>query len=281
MVLFPETRFEAFLAKIAGESGPDLEPITRTEAFLDDIAGAGHDLEPRTRFEYWLQKIAENAGGGEWTTDGIAEQTEPNGALTTRATVIKSYAFYGCPVTDLVAPNATIFEKNCLDKTLMTDLTDRNYPLNDGHVVFSPGTQFTHIKLTGAVILSDGSGPFRNTALITAEFPNAEGVIAGFGFGDSQHLERVDLGKITNIGANGFYNCHALSKVILRSPTLCTLGNVSAFAGTPLRGYNSLSGTVYVPAALIESYKVAANWSTIYNDGHCTFASIEGSEYAL
>jgi hypothetical protein len=64
MVLVPETRFEAFLAKIAGEEGPDLEPITRTEAFLDDIAGAGHDLEPRTRIEYWLQKIAENAGGG-------------------------------------------------------------------------------------------------------------------------------------------------------------------------------------------------------------------------
>lgn len=64
MVLVPETRFEAFLAKIAGQEGPDLEPITRTEAFLDDIADGENNLEPRTRFEYWLQKIAENAGGG-------------------------------------------------------------------------------------------------------------------------------------------------------------------------------------------------------------------------
>lgn len=63
MVLFPETRFEAFLAKIAGESGPDLEPITRMEAFLDDIADGENNLEPRTRLEYWLQKIAENGGG--------------------------------------------------------------------------------------------------------------------------------------------------------------------------------------------------------------------------
>ena len=63
MVLVPETRFEAFLAKIAGQEGPDLEPITRTEAFLDDIADGENNLEPRTRFEYWLQKIAENAGG--------------------------------------------------------------------------------------------------------------------------------------------------------------------------------------------------------------------------
>ena len=63
MVLVPETRFEAFLAKIAGETGPDLEPITRIEAFLDDIADGENNLEPRTRIEYWLQKIAENGGG--------------------------------------------------------------------------------------------------------------------------------------------------------------------------------------------------------------------------
>lgn len=63
MVLIPDTRFEAFLAKIAGETGPDLEPITRIEAFLDDIAGGENNLEPRTRIEYWLQKIAENGGG--------------------------------------------------------------------------------------------------------------------------------------------------------------------------------------------------------------------------
>lgn len=67
MVLVPETRFEAFLAKIAGETGPDLEPITRIEAFLDDIADGENNLEPRTRIEYWLQKIAENGGGGGGT----------------------------------------------------------------------------------------------------------------------------------------------------------------------------------------------------------------------
>lgn len=84
------------------------------------------------------------------------------------------------------------------------------------------------------------------------------------------------------IAANAFANCYKLQTLILRkSDTICTLANVSAFNNTPIRGYNSLTGTIYVPSALISTYQTATNWSTIYGEGHVTFAAIEGSEYEL
>ena len=64
----------------------------------------------------------------------------------------------------------------------------------------------------------------------------------------------------------------------LRSETVCTLSNVNAFNNTPFAS-GETGGTVYVPQALIEDYKIATNWSTLYEAGTCNFVAIEGSEY--
>ena len=48
-----------------------------------------------------------------------------------------------------------------------------------------------------------------------------------------------------------------------------------------MRGYNSLTGTVYVPSDLISSYQTATNWKTLYDGGTVTFEAIEGSDYEL
>jgi hypothetical protein len=50
-----------------------------------------------------------------------------------------------------------------------------------------------------------------------------------------------------------------LTTVILRVNKVCTLANVSAFNNTPIKNG---SGYVYVPSALVDSYKAASNWST-------------------
>ena len=93
-------------------------------------------------------------------------------------------------------------------------------------------------------------------------------------------LEIADLGNATGINANAFNANRKLSTVILRRTSgVCTLANVSGFAGTPIRGYNGLSGEIYVPNSLITAYQTATNWSTIYGEGHVTFKKIEGSVY--
>ena len=72
--------------------------------------------------------------------------------------------------------------------------------------------------------------------------------------------------------------CTALKTIVLRSAGLCSLVNANALTGTPFAS-GGTGGTVYVPSALIESYKTATNWSTLYAGGTCNFVAIEGSEY--
>ena len=119
-------------------------------------------------------------------------------------------------------------------------------------------------------------------------FPNMAVTSLGYAFGSTTSanacrlLEDADIGNTAAIAANAFVNCNKLQTLILRkSDAICTLANVSAFTNTPMRGYNGLSGTIYVPSALISTYQTATNWSTIYGEGYVTFTAIEGSQYEL
>lgn len=92
-------------------------------------------------------------------------------------------------------------------------------------------------------------------------------------------LKYVDLDLCISIHVNTFNNCANLSVVALRRfEGVVALGNISAFSNTPF-AVGGTGGTVYVPAALIESYKTATNWVTLYEAGTCNFVAIEGSEY--
>ena len=69
-------------------------------------------------------------------------------------------------------------------------------------------------------------------------------------------LARVDVPAATKIEANAFNGCTALSVFILRSTSMCTL---NADIPGPIKDG---TGYIYVPRALVDSYKAATNWST-------------------
>ena len=95
-----------------------------------------------------------------------------------------------------------------------------------------------------------------------------------------QYLELVDIGKAKSIAANTFANCYKLQTLIMRrTGSVTTCANVSAFLNTPLRGYSSRTAEIYVPEALIDTYKAASVWSTINGYGYVTWKKIEGSIY--
>lgn len=96
-----------------------------------------------------------------------------------------------------------------------------------------------------------------------------------------QHLEVCDIGKAKSIAANTFANCYKLQTLIMRRTSVTTCANVSAFLNTPVRGRSGLTATIYVPSALIDTYKAASVWSTINGYGYVTWAAIEGSPYEL
>ena len=69
----------------------------------------------------------------------------------------------------------------------------------------------------------------------------------------------LDFPQLQTIKNTAFANCTKLKAFILRGSTVCTISNNTGFYGTPING---TSGYIYVPSALIDSYKTATNWST-------------------
>lgn len=102
------------------------------------------------------------------------------------------------------------------------------------------------------------------------------------------NTELIDLGNANKIGNSCFIKCYRLQTIVLRkSDAIVPLNNVNAFSNTPFSGYNSLSGTVYIPKVLYDhlgdgtslDYRSATNWATMYSGGYLDFAKIEGSAY--
>lgn len=95
-------------------------------------------------------------------------------------------------------------------------------------------------------------------ALKSIELPLVEAV-ANYSFRYCYALERVDLARATSIGNYAFHLDGALTTLIVRTDTMCTMSNVNALQGSAIANG---TGYIYVPRALIEEYKVATGWRT-------------------
>ena len=129
------------------------------------------------------------------------------------------------------------------------------------------------------MLVSIGSKCFQScTSLTDVRFPVATSC-SPTAFRECTSLELVDLGMAKSISSTCFYDCTVLSTLILRkNDAVTTLSNANAFTNSPFAS-GGTGGTVYVPSALIESYKTASNWSALYEGGTCNFVALEGREY--
>lgn len=75
-------------------------------------------------------------------------------------------------------------------------------------------------------------------------------------------LTTADFSAATSLENYSLAACSSLTALILRSSTVATLADIGAFVSTPIK---SGTGYIYVPAALVDSYKAADNWSTFAN----------------
>lgn len=149
--------------------------------------------------------------------------------------------------------------------------------VNIGAGAFQSKTAITSIS---GGVLSVGSNGFNGCSnMVSANLSSITGQINNSAFANCTKLEFADLGNCSQINTVAFQNCNKLQTLVLRNSSVCTIQHVNALVNTPIRGYSSGSGTVYVPSSLISSYQTANNWSTIYGEGHCTFTAIEGSQY--
>ena len=86
-----------------------------------------------------------------------------------------------------------------------------------------------------------------------------------YAFRDCTSLHTVDLGLASSserivINANSFNGASAFETLIIRTNAIAGLQGVTAFTGTLIANG---SGHIYVPSALVDSYKAATNWSTL------------------
>lgn len=78
-------------------------------------------------------------------------------------------------------------------------------------------------------------------------------------FSGLPNLKLVDVLLKQNVGSDIFTNSKQFDTLILRSENVNTLSSKYSFDGTLIE---SGAGHIYVPRALVDSYKSSTNWST-------------------
>lgn len=223
----------------------------------------------------FAMEIASIEGGGGYTVDDIASglvsgdlylSTNDIGAYSfyndvgitsvdaPNVTTIGTYAFYNISnITSINAPNVTTIGNYAFTAPKVTKL---DFPLltSIGTNCFTNCPSIKNVKLPelGAV----GASCLGYLGVTNLILPKAKS-IGNSALTNSKTLAYVDLPVCTSIVNYGLRNNSKLETLILRSETMCTLSNY-ALNSTKIA---NKTGYVYVPSALIESYKVATNWS--------------------
>lgn len=196
------------------------------------------------------------SGGGTEMEDDLADRSLSGAYTNDRITKIGQYAFRGCTkVTSMSFPKVKSVASNGMYGC--TKLTSVDLP----------------------VVTSIAGDALNNCSnLSSVNIPLIES-LTSYSFRSCVALAFIDLHEIGSIAANAFYGCSTLATIVLRKKdAICTLEATSALGNTCFASGKS-GGKVYVPEALIESYKTGTNWSTLYAAGTCEFVAIEGSEY--
>ena len=145
-----------------------------------------------------------------------------------------------------------------------------------GEYAFSNCTALNSVSFPAAT--SVGKSAFEKcTYLVTINLPMVES-ISNSAFSECRGLTSIKLPATKTINASAFYNCTALNQVDLPVATQLTypFTGCNALTALILRNAESVcawspygsgpiqSGVcyIYVPAALVDSYKAATNWST-------------------
>ena len=110
---------------------------------------------------------------------------------------------------------------------------------------------------------SIGKSAFYSCSALTSVSLPAATSIGESAFQYCSALTSVSLPVATSIGNSAFYSCSKLEALILENAdAVCQLSSIYALRDTLIA---SGTGYIYVPSALVDTYKAATNWSTYAN----------------
>ena len=256
----------------------------------------------------YVDAIDAISGGGDGNLKAFIERTAITLTLPDDLTKIGNGAFYGCTLLELTSLPSGVTSigdyafYSCAKLTL-TSLPSGvtsigNYAFNGcsslaleslpSGITRLPTNSFNGCRDLALTSLPNGItyiGPYAFQScsnLAITSLPASLSSLGTYAFYSCSSIESIDIPSgISSIPDYSFANCRSLQTMILRRTSVCALSKVTALSSTPMRGYGGLTGTVYVPSALISTYQTATNWKTLYDGGTLTFAAIEGSPYEL
>lgn len=118
------------------------------------------------------------------------------------------------------------------------------------------GTKIVTLDLP-ALSTIEGYAFYECTTLTEVRFPLLTQV-PNNGFRGFKGVVKADFSSLTWIRSNGFYQCTNLETLILRGDAVCSLVSGTTFTASKIANG---TGYIYVPSALVNSYKAATNWS--------------------
>ena len=103
-----------------------------------------------------------------------------------------------------------------------------------------------------------GAGVFQYGYLLTQMSLPMCSYIDNYAFNECYLLNQVSLPMCSYIGYGVFYECSSLSIITIGYSGICSLDGSETFYSTQI---TSSTGSIYVPASLVDAYKSAENWS--------------------
>lgn len=97
--------------------------------------------------------------------------------------------------------------------------------------------------------------------LTSISFPKCQ-IVDTYVFYSCTKLSSISLPNCTELRTYVFNKCTSLSSIYLGASTICTLSNSNAFGSTKI---TPTTGSIFVPASLVASYKTATNWTYFSN----------------
>lgn len=200
-------------------------------------------------------------GGADHSAeDAIIDRSISGAYSNDRITKLGAGAFLGCQaLTAIDLPNVTQIKRSAFEACMLLQTINLpNVTEFDGEVFKSSAIQQADFPL----VTTMGNGCFYMAKnLISANLPLVTALPA-----EAFHFSTVrtaDFAAITNINRTAFTDCTSLETLIIRTPSVCVISDISIV----LRGSKIAAGTgyIYVPDNLVDSYKAATNWVVLAN----------------
>ena len=192
---------------------------------------------------------------------------------------VKDYASVAVNVAGSGGGGSTDERFTQLITNTLTEVTD-NTTTSIRTYAFYYATALQTASLTAITAIPNYA--FANSGVVTVNLPEATGRMGNNAFQNCKSLVNVNIPKMTNTvnyafsgctalqkldlssnfagfaGGASFNGCTALTALILRRTSkIVTLGNANNFTNSAIANG---TGYIYVPSALIETYKTATNW---------------------